>query len=368
MRNVGAVVVAGLVVVIGAWYVLFWRSETSHFRAEQQAQLQAASNVTSLESQLTALVALQKRMPTERAELAALRQDVPEGPSLDELLVAIINASTKAGVSVTSIGTPEPSGWGGSAAASGAAGGGPQSMTIPITVTASSSQVLHFISSLESSPRLFVVNEFSLNSPASSIGPVAGTRASTTLSVEAFYVSAASNDPASNFSLPLLGRSRVGAGTSHLSLRTYDLAAKANAVAAAAAETQYFAQHRTFVGAGNGGFPPSARKLPWSGSGSPAPGEISAAAGKLVGGHLGVASYGGGEGAALVESLSRSGMCFYVALYPKGAGRGEAYAETTGGCASTIAFPKSVGKGQAGRSKVGLAATGVAGNAWYGSW
>jgi hypothetical protein len=370
VRNIGAVVLAGLLVVMGAWYELFWRSESSHLKAEKQAEAQAVSNVASLQNQLAALVALQKRIPAERAALAKLRQGVPDGPSLDQLLVTIVDAARRAGVVVTSIGTPEPSGWGSSptaGATTAGTGSGPQSMTIPIAVTASSSQVLGFITTLDAEPRLYVVDQFSLSSPAEGSG--ASARSTTTLGVEAFYVSAAGNDPASEFPLwPAAVRAAV-ASQGDVGATSYDLAAKADAVDAAAGERNYFASHRMFVDArSREGSRALDMKLPWSRSGALGAGQVVAETGRFVGGRWHEAGVGQTGGAAVVESLSRSGTCFYVALYAKGTTPIEAYAETTGGCSPTIASPVPARQGTASLSKAGPAAAGVAAGAWHGSW
>lgn len=198
MRRVALITLAGLLVVVAGWYMVFWRSETSHLHVLKTQESKAAANVSQLEAQLAALRVLQREVPAEEAALGKLNQDVPQGPSLDELLDVITHAATVAGVTLTSISTPEPSDWGGlgTTSAQAATGtSGPQAMTLSISVNTNNSGLLRFITALDSAPRLFVVDNFSLNSSSeSAIG-------STALTVETYYVSSASGDPASDFAL-----------------------------------------------------------------------------------------------------------------------------------------------------------------------
>jgi Tfp pilus assembly protein PilO len=197
MRRVALIALGGLLVVVAGWYVVFWRTETSHLQALKAQESRAAANVSQLGTQLAALRVLQREVPAENAALHKLDQDIPAGPSLDQLLDVVNHAGSQAGVTLTTISTPEPTGWGGSASTQGAASGpGPQSMSLSISVNGSNSRLLGFITALDSAPRLFVVDNFSLNSsPQNSSG-------STGLTIETYYVSSASGDPASDVPAP----------------------------------------------------------------------------------------------------------------------------------------------------------------------
>jgi Tfp pilus assembly protein PilO len=190
MRRVALIALVGLFVVVGGWYIAFSRPESSHLNALRVQETKAEANLSQLQVQLDSLRVLQREVPAEQAALNRLNQDVPEGPSLDQLLDVINHAASVAGVSLTSIGTPEPSGWGGSGSTAGATTGpGPQTMTLSISVTSNNAGLLRFITALDSAPRLFLVDNFSLaNSSQNSSG-------STSLNVETYYVSSASGDP-----------------------------------------------------------------------------------------------------------------------------------------------------------------------------
>jgi Tfp pilus assembly protein PilO len=202
IRKVALMALGGLVVVIAVWFGLFWRPEGSHLSALVKEQSQAQTHVDQLVGQLDALKALQLKTPGERAALSKLEQAVPEGPSLDQLLDSLNRSALDAGVSLTSVSTPTPAGWAGSSAATGGgSGGGPQSLNLSISVTGTNAQVLRFVNVVESASRLFVVDNFSLSGPtqAAKGQPAAGA---TSMNIQAFYISAASGDPASLFSAP----------------------------------------------------------------------------------------------------------------------------------------------------------------------
>ena len=125
IRRVLLIAAVGLFVVVGAWFGLFWRPETSHLHAFENERSQAANNVDMLQGQLASLKALQLKTPAERAALAKLEQAVPQGPSLDQLLDSLNTAAVEAGVTLTSVSTPTPAGWGGTATGATSTSGGP---------------------------------------------------------------------------------------------------------------------------------------------------------------------------------------------------------------------------------------------------
>ena len=195
-RRVALIALSGLLVVVAGWYVVFWRAESSHLQAMKAQEAKTAANISQLDTQLGALRVLQRDVPAENAALDKLDQEIPEGPSLDQLLDVVNHAAAQAGVTLTAISTPEPTGWGGSASAQGTTTGpGPLSMSLSISVDGNNSRLLRFINELDSAPRLFVVDNFSLNSSSQS------SSGSTGLTIETYYVSSAAGDPASDFPL-----------------------------------------------------------------------------------------------------------------------------------------------------------------------
>ncbi len=209
-QRIALITVAALLVVVGVWYVALWRPAQSHIDSLRAQQVTAAANVETLQAQVDVLRAQERRLPAERAALVKLDEAIPADPGLDQLLKVVDNAVAEAGMTLTSIGTPPPSGWGTSGAAPSSATAGPQSITVSIGVLGSDTQMLRLVTDLNSEPRLFVVNSLTLDSlpgsatPASSAGVTtgAGTSGSSasdgntySVSVTAFFVSGASNNP-----------------------------------------------------------------------------------------------------------------------------------------------------------------------------
>lgn len=222
-RRIVLITACALVVVVGAWYGALWHPAQKHLATLRTEQVAAANNLITLQLQVSALKAEQKQLPKDKKALRDLNALIPADPGLDQLIKVIDNAANEAGVSLTSLGTPPPSGWGAPPSATGAATAGPQIMSINVGFQGSDRGVLQFVSDLDAAPRLFVVDSFDLNSVpgasakpgttpiagATSTAPVtsvpaaqgtsggAGTGTANTysMSITAFYVSGASNDP-----------------------------------------------------------------------------------------------------------------------------------------------------------------------------
>lgn len=200
----------GVVVVIVAWYAVLWRPETAHLKTARTNEAQAAAEVSQAQGQLAMLRLEQPKVRAEQALFHKLVQAVPNGPSLDQLFRTINGAAKAAGVSITTLGTPAPSSWGTASTPASASGptattapSGPGFLTLGVTVNGTNAQILKFVSSLDSQPRIYVVESFGLTAPvvggaSTANGAPASVNTSggsTNLSVEAFYVSSGSNNP-----------------------------------------------------------------------------------------------------------------------------------------------------------------------------
>jgi Tfp pilus assembly protein PilO len=221
-RRIVLIPACALVVVVGAWYGALWHPAQKHLATLRTEQVAAANNLVTLQVQVSALKAEQKQLPKDKKALRDLNALIPADPGLDQLIKVIDNAANEAGVSLTSLGTPPPSGWGAPPSATGAATTGPQIMSINVGFQGSDRGVLQFVTDLDAAPRLFVVDSFDLNSvpgasatprttpvagatstPVTSVpaaqgtsgGAGTGTANTYSMSITAFYVSGASNDP-----------------------------------------------------------------------------------------------------------------------------------------------------------------------------
>ncbi|HMK97825.1 MAG TPA: hypothetical protein VK425_09790 [Acidimicrobiales bacterium] len=192
MKQQRIAIVAGatLVVVLALWYVLMWRPETSHLKTARAAEATAAAQLASDQSQLVQLRVEAPKVAKEEAVLLSLVKAVPDGPSLDEVFHTLNSAAGESGVALTSVGSPEPTGWGEAAPSSAPASTGPSSVSLSLGVSGTISHVLQFIRALDSQPRLYVVQSFSLTTPSPPSGMV-----STSITVQTFFQSASSNNP-----------------------------------------------------------------------------------------------------------------------------------------------------------------------------
>ena len=176
-RRIALITLGALVIVVGAWYGALWRPAQKHLATLRSEQTVAASNVMALQAQADALRGEQKQLPKDRVELSQLQAAIPNGPSLDQLIKVIDNAAHQAGVSLTSLATPPPAGWGTSGAAPSATGSGPQDFQVSVGLSGTDRGVLQFVTDLDSQARLFVVDSFSLNSaPGLTAGATARRR------------------------------------------------------------------------------------------------------------------------------------------------------------------------------------------------
>jgi Tfp pilus assembly protein PilO len=199
-RRIALITLGAVVIVVGVWYGALWRPAEKHLNTLRSEQATAANNVMTLQAQADALRAEQKQLPKDRVQLSQLQAAIPNGPSLDQLIKVIDNAAHQAGVSLTSLATPPPVGWGAiNQSTSAAQGPGPQDIEVNVGLQGSDRGVLQFVTDLDSEPRLFVVNSFTLNSagngPASAAAATSAVAGTYSVSVDAFYVTAASNSP-----------------------------------------------------------------------------------------------------------------------------------------------------------------------------
>ena len=190
-QRIGLAALAAVLVVFVVWFVAFWKPEGSSLRAAQKSEAQAAAQVASDQAQIATLKADAPKVAKEKAVLEKLVEEVPDGPSLDQMLLTVNRAAASSGITLNTVGTPEPSGWGTPPASSPpTTASGPQYISLSLGVTGSQAQVLKFVSALDAQPRLYVVNSFSLSAPSSGHAAI-----STTLTVQGFFESAAANNP-----------------------------------------------------------------------------------------------------------------------------------------------------------------------------
>jgi len=188
-RKLLVLVAVAVLAVMAVWYEAWYRPEASHIKALQVKQQAAQVSLEQLEIRYAALLSSKKKVPAEQKVLKQLQHLVPDGPGLDNIITTLYAAAAAAGTELTSIQSPAPSGFGpGSASVS--SGSGPSQLSLTIAVGGTLGQVKDLVRVLESEPRLFVVDTFTLPSGNSGKG-------GSTMSLRAFYASANSDTAAS---------------------------------------------------------------------------------------------------------------------------------------------------------------------------
>jgi len=187
-EHIAAGAAGAVLLIVLIWYVALWGPEGKHLNTAHQRLTQAQAQVANAQEQLFLLQAEKPKLKAEEKVLQHLITALPNGPSLDQLLRTVHQAGVAAGVDISAVSTPQPSGWasGAGAPAQAVAGGGPQFITLGVDVSGTPAEILQFVRALDEQPRIYVVTSFALGSTAN---------VQTNLSVEAFFVSGATTDP-----------------------------------------------------------------------------------------------------------------------------------------------------------------------------
>lgn len=210
--TVGTALLVVLMLVAG-WFLLISpkRSEAADLQAQTTAQM--AQNA-SLQNQIAVLQSQAKNLPAQQAELAAIRQHLPDNPALPGLVRSLTDAATKSGVTLVSLapstptaapaaktttpsGTTAPAtGTGQSAAAAAAAAAGATLTMVPIAVTVTGSyyDTELFLNKVEGLTRSFLVTGFTV-APAESQASSATGDLTTVIQGRVFYTPAAAAAP-----------------------------------------------------------------------------------------------------------------------------------------------------------------------------
>ncbi len=173
---------AVLVVAIFAagWFLLISpkRGEAADLRGKADAKAQANA---SLQEQIAMLQEQQKGLPTQQAQLAAMRTQIPTNPALPSLVRDLTAAADKVGADLDALApsAPQPiSAPGAVGAAPVPATGAPASTApvlyqVPMTlnVTGSYFELEQFLGKLEGLKRSFLVSSFALAPKASEEAP-----------------------------------------------------------------------------------------------------------------------------------------------------------------------------------------------------
>lgn len=160
-KRIGAVTAVAVVVLVAAWYLALFSPQKSHLAKAHKAQAAAEQQVGSLESQVAGLRALQRQIPADKTKLAAYDNAVPDNPQLASAIRLIQGAANASGVHLSAIGPSN---------ATTASTTGVPTVPVSLTTTGSYSQLMSFISALDSMPRTLVVNGINISGQGASLG------------------------------------------------------------------------------------------------------------------------------------------------------------------------------------------------------
>lgn len=211
--TVGTALLVVLMLVAG-WFLLISPKRSDAAELQTQTTAQMAQNA-SLQNQIAVLQSQAKNLPAQQAELAAIRQHLPDNPALPGLVRSLTDAAAKSGVTLVSLApstpaaapaakTTAPSGTSatapatgtGQSAAAAAVGATLQMVPIVVTVTGSYYDTEQFLNKVEGLTRSFLVTGFSV-APAESQAASGTTTGDLTMAIQGrvFYTPAAAAAP-----------------------------------------------------------------------------------------------------------------------------------------------------------------------------
>lgn len=180
-RRIGLVALVAALLLTLVWYVALFRPQSARLKAANQAYSSAAQQVQTLRAKVTALEALQKQIPADKAALKQLDAAIPSSPDLRDVLNQLHSIASTDGVELTTFTPTQPStssASGGSSASKSSSG--PSPLNISMALAGPYQGMMSFITSLDSMPRTVVVDGATIDA-----GP--GGKLTANLTARAFY-------------------------------------------------------------------------------------------------------------------------------------------------------------------------------------
>ncbi len=168
-----ALIVILAVALVGlGWYFFLWTPQQSKISSLNLQVSTLESQQSSLQLQISQLESAKRNLPQLIAEAKSVTGAIPKTPDLSGFMSNLQTAASAAGVAELTVSPTPP------AASLAGAASGVSALAVSITANGGYSEVLRFLHSLESLPRLLVVTNVTigkggLTAPAlSSSGPV----------------------------------------------------------------------------------------------------------------------------------------------------------------------------------------------------
>ncbi len=179
MQKFVGIVVAVVLVVVGAWYFALWKPLGHKVAAAEVTNSQTQTSIANLRAQVAAFVVEERHAPAERAALRKLDEAIPSSPQLSSALRDLAAAAAASGASLSTIAPTAPT-----ATPTGTTGSGPIALQLSLAATGSYRQVTGFLRDVQSLPRLFVASSVALTGGS---GGASGSGMNLSLSLEMFY-------------------------------------------------------------------------------------------------------------------------------------------------------------------------------------
>ena len=146
--------VGAALVLTGAWFFFLWKPAGADLDKARADKVVAEQEASKLQARLSHLKKLEENASVLEQSRSLLATAIPSGDKLDEFILQVNERATRSGVSFVSVAPTPPA-----AAAAGAA----SSVGLQLQVAGDYFQVMRFLEEMRDGPRLFTVDNFSLN-------------------------------------------------------------------------------------------------------------------------------------------------------------------------------------------------------------
>jgi Tfp pilus assembly protein PilO len=163
--------VGAALVLTGAWFMFLWKPAGADLDKARADKVAAEEEQGKLQTRLTHLKKLQENAAVLEQSRSLLATAIPSQDKLDEFIVQVNERAARSGVSFVSIAPSVP------AAPEHANASTPSSVSMQLQISGDYFQVMRFLEEMRDGPRLFTVDNFSLN-PGGPGGKMTATIAS----------------------------------------------------------------------------------------------------------------------------------------------------------------------------------------------
>lgn len=174
----GLTVLTVVAILVGSWFLLVApkRGEAADLSAQAATQQQANQRLVQ---KLEVLKAQAAELPSEKAKLRVVRQQIPEDSALPTLIRSLTGAGQKTGVTLVSLapGTAAPVAAAGAPVTAGTTAATLYQVPLTVKVAGSYFELEQYVNELEQLKRALLVSGFTLDAPDTDASTTSGTGA-----------------------------------------------------------------------------------------------------------------------------------------------------------------------------------------------